>query len=76
LTVSTRTANKARQVNLSWSGATGSSIDIYRNGSRIATVPNNGSYTDQFNQRARGTYTYKVCTAGGQTCSNNATISF
>lgn len=76
LTVSTRIINKTRQVNLHWSGATGASVDVYRNGSRIATVSNNGNYTDQFNQRARGTYTYKICMAGGQTCSNNATISF
>jgi len=76
LTVSTRTTNKARQVNLQWNGATSSNVDIYRNGSRIATVSNTGSYTDQFNVRARGTYTYKVCMAGGQACSNNAAISF
>jgi hypothetical protein len=77
LTVSTRTTNKARMVDLRWSGATGTGfLDIYRNGSRIATVSNTGSYTDQFNRRATGTFRYKVCVAGGQECSSEATISF
>ena len=76
LTLSTRTARKARLVDLRWSGATGSSVDIYRNGSRIATAPNAGSYTDQFGQRASGTYRYRVCVAGQQECSTEVTISF
>lgn len=76
LTVSTRRTIFARLVDLNWSGATSSSVDIYRNGSRIATVSNNGSYTDQFSRRASGTFKYKVCVAGNQQCSNEATISF
>jgi hypothetical protein len=76
LTVSTRTTGKARLVDLRWSGATTSTVEIYRNNSRIGTVSNNGSYTDQFNVRARGAYTYKVCIPGGQACSNEAAISF
>ena len=76
LTVSTRTTSQARLVDLQWSGATSSSIEVYRNGSRIATVSNSGRYTDQMNKRAKGIFRYKVCAAGGQTCSNEATISF
>ena len=76
LAVSTRTTRTARLVDLRWSGATGSSVDIFRNGSRIATVSNSGSYTDQFNTRERGSFTYKVCIAGAQQCSNQPTISF
>ncbi len=77
LTVSTRTTNKARFVNLSWSGATGARfVDIYRNGTRIITVSNTGRYTNQFNRNATGTFRYKVCISGGQECSSEATISF
>lgn len=77
LTISTSTTNKARFVDLSWNGATGSSsVDIYRNDSRIATVSNTGRYTDMFNRRAAGTFRYKVCVAGGQQCSGVAVISF
>ncbi len=76
LTVSTRSTKQGRLVDLKWSGATGSSVDIYRNGNRIATVSNTGSYTDQFDKRAKGTFTYKVCVTGTQTCSNQAAVSF
>jgi len=76
LTVSTRATKTSRLVDLRWGGASSSSVDIYRNGSRIATVSNTGSYTDQLGKRAAGTYTYKVCVAGGQDCSNQAAASF
>jgi hypothetical protein len=76
LTASTRTTKTSKLVDLRWSGATSSSVDIYRNGSRIATVSNTGSYTDQLNKRAAGTYTYKVCVAGGQECSNQPAVTF
>jgi hypothetical protein len=33
-------------VDLSWSGATGSNVDIYRNGMVVATTGNDGFYTD------------------------------
>lgn len=76
LTLSTRTTSRARLVDLRWNGATSSTVDIYRNGSRIGTVSNSGSYTDQFGRHASGTFSYKVCAAGGQPCSNQPAISF
>lgn len=76
LTVSTRTTSQARLVDLQWNNVTSSRVDIYRNGSKIVNVPNTGSYTDQFNKRTRGTFKYKVCVAGAQQCSSEATISF
>lgn len=76
LTASTRVTRRALLVNLKWSGATTSNVDIYRNGSRIATVSNTGAYTDQFGTRTRGTFTYKACAAGTQECSNQASITF
>lgn len=76
LTISTRTTSKARFTDLRWNGVTSASVDIYRNNSRITTVSNTGSYTDQFSRRTTGTFRYKVCVAGGQQCSNEAAISF
>jgi hypothetical protein len=65
------------QVDLAWSGATSSNVDIYRNGTLIVTVPNNpGFYTDSPSGRGHATYTYRVCNAGTQTCSNQATVTF
>ena len=58
------------------SGATGSNVDIYRNGVLIATTPNDGFYTDRIGGGGPGTFTYQVCNAGTQTCSNQATVTF
>jgi PQQ enzyme repeat len=63
-------------VDLSWTGATSSNIDIYRNGAPIVTTPNDGFYTDSPGGRGHVTYTYQVCNAGSQTCSNQATVRF
>jgi subtilisin family serine protease len=61
---------------LSWSGTAAGSIDIYRQGSHIATVGNSGSYTDQTDFRGGGSLTYQVCDAGTSTCSNEVTLQF
>src|SRR5438874_9945081 len=63
-------------VDLSWTGATSSSIDVYRNGLLVATVPNNRLYTDHPNGRGHATYTYRVCEAGTGNCSNQVTVTF
>src|SRR5438552_2608919 len=63
-------------VDLSWTGATSSSIDVYRNGMLVATVPNNRLYTDHPNGRGHATYTYTVCEAGTGNCSNQVTVTF
>ena len=75
-TVSTNRTKTARLVELRWTGATSSNVDIYRSGSRLATVSNTGRYTDRFARNATGTFTYKVCNAGSQECSNQVSISF
>ena len=63
-------------VDLSWSGAVGSNVDIYRNGLFIVTTGNDGFYTDSPGARGHATYTYKVCNAGTQTCSSQVTVIF
>ena len=64
------------RVDLAWSGATSSNVDIYRDGTRIITVPNNGAYTDSPGGRRHATYSYKVCNAGTQACSSQVTMRF
>jgi hypothetical protein len=58
----------------SWSPPSGTSRDVYRNGSKIATVQTT-NYTHSLNQEAAGSYGYKVC-AGVSVGSNTATVSF
>jgi serine protease AprX len=61
---------------LTWSGATSPNIDVNRDEVVIATVPNTGTYTDSTGTTGQASFTYKVCEAGTQTCSNEATVSF
>jgi serine protease len=64
-------------VDLTWSGSNAPNIDIYRDGVVIATVPNNGTYKDFIGVRGgNARYTYKVCDAGTQNCSNEVTVRF
>lgn len=63
-------------VDLSWSGASTSNVDIYRNGTLVSTTSNSGSYTDSLG-RTSGTFTYSVCEAGSTTaCSADQSVSF
>lgn len=55
-------------------GATSSSINIYRNSVLILMVPNNDFYTDAPNGHA--TDTYKVREAGAGNCSTQVALSF
>jgi serine protease len=64
-----------QKVDLSWNGATGTSVDIFRDGSQV-TVANSGAYTDHINVRGGGTYTYRVCEAGTSICSPDVNASF
>lgn len=73
------TGSKVRGIataDLTWSGASGTSVDIFRNGAKITTTSNSGSYTDTLGRGASGTFTYQVCVAGTGTCSNTASVVF
>jgi hypothetical protein len=61
---------------LSWTGASSASVDVYRNGSRVATTANDGLFEYRLGKRAAGTYTFRVCEAGTTQCSNDASLRF
>lgn len=64
-------------VDLVWGGATTAAVDVYRNGTVIATVPNDlPAYRDFTEGRGKATYVYKVCEAGTSVCSNEETAVF
>ncbi len=67
-------AKGKNKVDVTWSGASTSSVDIFRNGSLLTTTSNDGSYTDSF--RTYGSYTYKVCDQGSDNCSAEMTVNF
>lgn len=66
----------SQRVDLTWSGASSSSVAVSRNGTTIATTPNDGAYTDSIGSKGGGSYTYTVCETGGGACSTPVTVSF
>jgi len=71
---SQRVKLQAWKVNLTWSGATGTLADVWRNGSLLAGTRNDGSYTDT---RGRGTWTYKLCQRNSTSnCSAEQSVTF
>jgi subtilisin family serine protease len=65
-----------QRVDLTWSGATSSNVDVYQNGSLKVTTANDGALTINLNTKGGGTYTFQVCEAGTSTCSETATVVF
>jgi hypothetical protein len=61
---------------LSWNGAAGANVDIYRNGAKLTTTANDGAYSDAVGKRAAGAYDYRVCAAGGTTCSSTVRVVY
>jgi len=62
-------------VDLTWSGATASTVDVQRNEVVVVTTPNDGAHTDVLG-KVSGTFTYRVCNAGTSTCSASASVTF
>lgn len=61
------------RVTLTWSGANGSRVDIYRNGSFHKRTRNDGSWRERVGS---GTWTYQVCERNSTTvCSNLDTVT-
>jgi hypothetical protein len=65
-----------RTADLTWIGAGSPTVDVYRDNVFLVNTANDGSYTDQIGGRGHGSFTYKVCEAGTETCSNEATVTF
>jgi hypothetical protein len=51
-------------------------VDVYRDGVVIATTPNDGLYDDSTGTTGQASFTYQVCEAGTQSCSNEVTVNF
>ena len=77
LSVTAYKVKGVKYADLTWSGATSqNNVDVFRNGSSIATTANDGAYTDGPLGKGGGSATYKVCEAGTTTCSNEVTVSW
>ncbi len=58
---------------LNWTGATGSTVKVYRNGAMVTVQANDGYYTNSQAYSRPVTYTYKVCDASA--CSPEVRVS-
>ena len=63
-------------VDLRWSGAAGTNVDVYRNGATLVTVANSGAWTDATGKKGARSLTYRLCLGGTGTCSNSVTVTF
>ena len=76
LTVKGELRDRKTYATLTWTGSSGPSLDVYRNGVKITVTENDGRYTNSRTYTGPGTYVYKVCEAGGAVCSNEASVTF
>ncbi|NVK22006.1 MAG: S8 family serine peptidase [Kangiellaceae bacterium] len=73
ITLSGYRSNGNRKATINWTGATGTNVDVYVNGSFNNSTANDGSVT--YNVNKRSTYTFQVCETGSTTaCSNTITL--
>jgi hypothetical protein len=77
LTASGSQGKIRQKIELTWSGAVSDNVDIFRDGILVRdAATNDGAYRDRIESTASATYTYEVCEAGTNTCSNAAVVSF
>ncbi|HEX7335864.1 MAG TPA: galactose oxidase-like domain-containing protein [Gemmatimonadales bacterium] len=76
LTATGRADATTQYMSLTWSGASGAMVDVYRNAVLIRVTENDGKYTNSRSFTGTATYIYQVCQAGTTTCSNTATVQF
>jgi hypothetical protein len=75
LSLSGRKVKGSITVDLTWSGASTATVDIFRNNVKIITTANDGAHADAAG-KGSGSFTYRVCNAGTTTCSADRTIVF
>lgn len=59
-----------------WSGSSASSVDVYLDGSVVATTANDGAFTYASGLKGGGSHTHQVCDAGTTSCSAVLTTQF
>ena len=65
-----------RKVDLAWSGALGSKVEIHRDGVLVADTANDGVHTDSIGGKGGGQFAYRVCETGGSVCSATVLVAF
>jgi len=74
LSASARRSGPNAYVDLAWTGATTTEVEVRRDGAVITTTGNDGAHTDKLGKR-RGTFTYTVAHPGGSPSSGPVTVT-
>lgn len=75
LDVTTQLRGTTGKATLTWSGAVGDRVDVYRNGVNIKSTRNDGLYRDRVND-VSGEYIYSICEFDSDVCSAEVTVTF
>jgi hypothetical protein len=75
INVATTSAGANRYATLTWMGGASDLIDVYRDGSLVASTANDSEYTDTAPKKAESA-TYQVCESGSNTCSDPVTVNW
>lgn len=63
-----------RHVELRWTGGETERVDVYRDGTRVATTANDGGYIDSVDLAAGAVVTYRVCEADSDRCTEDVAV--
>jgi PKD repeat protein len=74
LTLTGRVDATKQYMTLDWTGAKGTTVNVYRNGPLLLNTANDGHYTNSRTFQGPATYVYKVCEVATSVCSNEATL--
>jgi serine protease len=73
--ISRNRATSQVSVNLSWSRAEGSHVELHRNNMLIDVTRNDGAYRDTF-RSSENSYIWKICQVAVAGCSNHVSVVF
>jgi hypothetical protein len=65
-----------QKVELGWSGASSTSVEIHRDGGLLVRSPNDGKHVDNIDGKGSASYRYRVCEVGTSACSAEVQVSF
>jgi len=63
------------RVDITWEGSAAETVDVYRNGVKLATVENTGIYRDRERRVDGNTFIYQIC-ENADICSNEVLVEF
>jgi hypothetical protein len=75
LTLTTYVENGRQYLRLSWTGAAGATVDVYRNDVLRESTRNDGKYIRAPQFRGTTAYEYRICEQGSSICSNTVTAT-